>query len=303
MSLPINSAVTTASSATGMSLGPAETTAMVPLPYFFRSRHRTTARASSRYSALGAFFFTAANCCGLVRVARMLPPCFANREKIWATCAGVFPSPKITSGIPARRARWWSTLAKPRSSNGKCRRRATPSSGESLPLRTSSKILRMASAFMEHHRNITAEEDYAVAMPLGWCSYPRQPTSSAISVGDRRELFERLAFYGQVAGKLLSPDHLHRAELKTTCATRCGSSCLQATRRRAQLRACVPPVRHPRQIPHEVLGRTPLRGLDITLSSRSTPAHARRYEHKIARGIFGPPQAPASLGKRDAGSV
>src|SRR3989442_10234066 len=287
-----------------MSLVPAETTAMIPLPYFFRSRRRTTARASSRYSALGAFFFTAANCCGLVRVARMLPPCFANREKIWAICAGVFPSPKITSGIPARRARWWSTLAKPRSSNGKCRRRATPSSGESLPLRTSSKILRMASAF-----NGAPYEYYSVgrlqcgdATPLVLISETARKLRY-FSRRLRRELFERLVFYGQADGKLLSPDHFHRAELKTSFATRCRFSGLQGTHRRAQRRACVPPVRHPRQIPHEVLGRTPLRGLDITLSSRSTPAHARRCEHKTARGIFGPPQAPASLGKRDAGSV
>src|SRR5438132_13597305 len=81
----------------------------------------------------------------------------------------------------------------------------------------------------------------------------------------RRELFERLAFYGQVAGKLLSPDHLHRAELKTTFATRCGFSGLQDTRRRAQRRAFVPSIRHPRQIPHEVLCRTHLRVLYNTI--------------------------------------
>ena len=33
-----------------------------------------------------------------------------------ATCSGVLPAPKIASGKPRRRARWWSTLAKPRSS-------------------------------------------------------------------------------------------------------------------------------------------------------------------------------------------
>src|SRR5437660_9699215 len=45
-------------------------------------------------------------------------------------------------------------------------------------------LFRSLQRSTEHHRNITAEEDYAVAMQLGWCSYPRQPTSSAISVGD-----------------------------------------------------------------------------------------------------------------------
>ena len=37
------------------------------------------------------FFFTAANCSLLARVARMLPPCWARRAKIWAICAGVLP--------------------------------------------------------------------------------------------------------------------------------------------------------------------------------------------------------------------
>jgi hypothetical protein len=41
------------------------------------------------------------------------------------TCSGVFPCPKITSGNPWRSARWWSTWAKPRSSNGRWRRSAT----------------------------------------------------------------------------------------------------------------------------------------------------------------------------------
>src|SRR5213082_1426943 len=78
-----------------MSLVPAETTAMIPLPYFFRSRRRTTARASSRYSALGAFFFTAANCCGLVRVARMLPPCLPIAKKFGQPVRESFLLPKL----------------------------------------------------------------------------------------------------------------------------------------------------------------------------------------------------------------
>src|SRR5207245_10462934 len=70
-----------------------------------------------------------------------------GRMIICVTVVGVLSTAKLTSVVTARRARWWSTLAKPRSSTGECRRRASPSSGESLPLRTSSKILRMASAF------------------------------------------------------------------------------------------------------------------------------------------------------------
>src|ERR1035438_10020291 len=65
-----------------MSLVPAETTAMMPLPYFVGSRCKTMARAASRYSAARTFFFTAANCFSLARVARMLPPCLARRAKI-----------------------------------------------------------------------------------------------------------------------------------------------------------------------------------------------------------------------------
>src|SRR5438876_3060955 len=119
----------------------------------------------------------------------------------------------------------------------------------------------------------------------------------------RRELFERLAFYGQVDGKLLSLDHFHRAELKTSFATRCGFSGLQGTHRRGEYRAFVPPARRPPQIPQWVLRRPPLRGLDTTLASRSMTAHARRCEHKTARRIFLPPPVPAGLGKRDAGSA
>src|ERR1700745_1839686 len=98
-------------------------------------------------------------------------------------------------------------------------------------------------------------------MPLGWCSESETAHKSAISVGRlRRELFERLEFYGQADGKLLSPDHFHGAELKTTFATRSGFSGLQGTRRRAEYRAFVPPARLPAQIPQWVLWCTPLRG-------------------------------------------
>jgi len=86
--------------ATGISLVPAETTVMVPLPYFFGSRCSTMARATARYSAPRTFFFTAANCFSAARVARRLPPCFASLAKIVASCAGVLPSPKITSACP-----------------------------------------------------------------------------------------------------------------------------------------------------------------------------------------------------------
>src|SRR5438094_10397075 len=104
-------------------------------------------------------------------------------------------------------------------------------------------------------------------MPLGWYSYPKQPTSSAISVVRlRRELFERLVFYGQVDGKLLSPDHFHRAELKTSFATRCGFSGLQGTHRRSEYRAFVPPARRPPQIPQSVLRRTSLPAYESQLA-------------------------------------
>src|SRR5437879_13558025 len=78
----------------------------------------------------------------------------------------------------------------------------------------------------------------------------------------RRELFERLAFYGQADGKLLSPDHFHRAELKTSFATRCGLSGLQGPTRSGEYRAFVPRVRLLPQIPQLVLGRSPLPGSD-----------------------------------------
>ena len=44
-------------------------------------------------------------------------------------------------------ARWWSTLANPRSSNGRWRRRASASSGDSFRVRTCCNSLRMESAF------------------------------------------------------------------------------------------------------------------------------------------------------------
>src|SRR5436190_9620585 len=49
--------------------------------------------------------------------------------------------------MPCRRARWWSTLAKPRSSKGRWRRRSTASSGDSFFFRTCSNSLRNASEF------------------------------------------------------------------------------------------------------------------------------------------------------------
>ena len=52
-SLPITSAVTCASSATKMSLVPAQTTAMVPLPWTVRSRQTRIAPDSGKYSASG----------------------------------------------------------------------------------------------------------------------------------------------------------------------------------------------------------------------------------------------------------
>src|SRR5438445_7821539 len=109
-------------------------------------------------------------------------------------------------------------------------------------------------------------------MPLAGAQIRDSPQARYFSGRLRRELFERLAFYGQVAGKLLSPDHLHRAESKTTFATRCGFSGLQGTRRRAEYRAFVPRVRRPPQIPQWVLRRTPLRGLDTTLEPKYASA-------------------------------
>src|SRR5882724_876239 len=60
----------------------------------------------------------------------------------------------MTSGMPERTRRWWSILAKPRSSNGMCRRRATASSGETAPLRTSwSNFRRETASMMEDQIN------------------------------------------------------------------------------------------------------------------------------------------------------
>src|SRR5207249_11780039 len=91
-------------------------------------------------------------------------------------------------------------------SNGKCRRRCTASSDASLPLRTSSKILRMASAF-----NGAPYEYYSVGrLQCGDATRLVLISETAhklryFSRRLRRELFERLVFYGQVDGKLLSP--------------------------------------------------------------------------------------------------
>ena len=70
-----------------------------------RSRCRTIARASGRYSAFGTCAATASYCSSVARVASTLPSCSASRAKISATCAGVLPWLKITSGMPWRRAR------------------------------------------------------------------------------------------------------------------------------------------------------------------------------------------------------
>jgi hypothetical protein len=84
-------AVATASSATGISLVPAETTATIPFPYFVLSFRRTIVREALSYFALPTFFLTAANCCLLARVARTFPSCFANRAKISANWIGLVP--------------------------------------------------------------------------------------------------------------------------------------------------------------------------------------------------------------------
>src|ERR1035437_1785361 len=56
--------------------------------------------------------------------------------------SGVLPWAKMTSGMPWRRARWWSTLANPRSSNGMCRMRPMAASISTAPVRTCSNSAR-----------------------------------------------------------------------------------------------------------------------------------------------------------------
>src|SRR3990172_12985110 len=50
-----------------------------------------------------------------------------------AICSGVLPWPRTTSGKPVRRARWWSSSAKPMLSYGRSRNRESASSTETAP--------------------------------------------------------------------------------------------------------------------------------------------------------------------------
>ena len=61
-------------------------------------------------------------------------------DAIAAICPGIFPAPKITSGVPWRTSLWKSTLAKPMSSKGSLFKASTASSTDALPSATLSSI-------------------------------------------------------------------------------------------------------------------------------------------------------------------
>ena len=117
-SLPMKSAVSAASSATGKSLVPAHSTAMVPGRLAKRLASTAMHRADSWCTASGNCPRTAAAWSALARVISTRSSRSITLAAMAATWRGVFPEPKIISGNPCRSDRWASTCAKPRSSIG-----------------------------------------------------------------------------------------------------------------------------------------------------------------------------------------
>ena len=110
---PTNPAVTAASSATGRSVVPAQTTATVPSS--FRSAPGAFAwnvREIGSYRPWGAAASAATAASGDRRVTRTACPSSCNRETSFPICSGVLRSPKMTSGAPCRTARSPSSWAK-----------------------------------------------------------------------------------------------------------------------------------------------------------------------------------------------
>ena len=102
----MSSAVTAASSATGMSEVPAEMTPIRAPVGSGGVRETTTRRAVSFQVASGTSASTARAASGETRVASVCPAVFASARTMAATCAGVLPSASTTSGNPRRTSRW-----------------------------------------------------------------------------------------------------------------------------------------------------------------------------------------------------
>ena len=113
---PWKVAVTAASSATGRSEVPAAQTAIRPGRAGAGVVSTVMQRAASWKRASGRTAATVRCTSAVVRVTSTRWPRAAIRSTIATICSGVLPAPKTVSGKPRRRARWWSTLAKPRSS-------------------------------------------------------------------------------------------------------------------------------------------------------------------------------------------
>src|SRR5512143_591772 len=139
--LPRNSADTAAASATGMSEVPAVTTRMAPFPRIFGEPSRTTRQRASGWACdPGSRLRRARIFSSDSRVMRTPEPAFRIDRAIVTICPADFPSPKITSGIPCRIPRWWSTCAPATDSYGKARRRSNASSTDTAPAATSASI-------------------------------------------------------------------------------------------------------------------------------------------------------------------
>src|SRR5512143_2521893 len=139
--LPRNSAVTAASSATGLSEVPAVTTRTIPFPRIFGAPSRTTRQRASGWACDRRSRFRRARIFSSDRrVTRTPEPAFRIDRAIVTICSAVFPSPKITSGTPCRIPRWWSTCAPATVSYGKARRRSNASSADTEPAATSASI-------------------------------------------------------------------------------------------------------------------------------------------------------------------
>src|SRR5262245_10700663 len=101
------------------------------------------------------------------RVASTFGWCAIRRARIATTCAGVLPGQKTASGAPARSARWWSTFANPRSSNGSPRSLATAASTSTRPAFKSSRSARRASLSTVRFRLQIQEEIGAARLKAG----------------------------------------------------------------------------------------------------------------------------------------
>ena len=88
-----------------MSLVPAQTTEIRPLPLMVRSRHTRMAPESGKYSAHSNRPVTNSAISVPARVISTLGAFSSSRSAIPATCSGVLPFPNTTSGMPCRKAR------------------------------------------------------------------------------------------------------------------------------------------------------------------------------------------------------